>query len=291
MQILENFNLKTKNTLGLESVAEYFAEINDLEDLAAAFDFAHKNNLAYRFLGWGANICLVSPQIKGLTLHLNHKLWKGIDTYTSKISLGAGDFLTKVVLDLAKVGGDWSPLAGFPSSVGGAVRGNAGTRQTLGDFLLKGEVYNLKTRQIEKWELADFEFAYRSSRIKTHPEYLFWQGEFHIPFNDQVLEQIKAEKEKRLNSQPQGLSAGCFFKNPPLSDLNPQGYGAGYFIDQCGLKGYQVGGAQVSPKHANFLMNVQNAQGADFARLINDIQTQVFLKFQINLELEVQIIS
>ena len=128
MQLLENFNLKTKNTLGLESVAEYFAEINDLNDLAEALAFARKNNLTYRFLGWGANICLVSLQVKGLTLHLNNQQWQGVDSYSPKIHLEAGDFLTKVVLDLAQVGGDWSALAGFPSSVGGAVRDRKSTR-------------------------------------------------------------------------------------------------------------------------------------------------------------------
>lgn len=280
MKIQENISLKNKNTLGINCQARFYAEIFHESDLLEAIRFAQEKKVKIFILGLGSNV-LLPASLNALVLVIKYQQFK---VSGDTITLGAGNLLSQVILECDKNGFDLSCLAGFPSTIGGAVRGNAGLLgKSLGDFLENAVIFDLNTGKKEVWKKEDFDFAYRFSVLKKHPEKLFWEGVFTFPKgkNEQSMAEII---KTRWEKQPQGRSAGCFFKNP-------EGHSAGLLIDQTGLKGMKIGGAQISEKHANFFMNTENASPEDFLQLIQTAQTEVKKKFGVDLELEVQVVQ
>ncbi len=289
INIQKNFSLKNKNTLGIECIAEYFYEIKEENELLELISFANEYNLDINILGLGSNVLLPSLGLKGVTIILkNQKFERNNDL----VVLGAGNILSATILQLAKENYDLFHLAGYPSTIGGAVTGNAGTQGVgIGDFLESAIVFDLKTEKKEIWNKEDFKFTYRHSELKNKRNKIFWEGKFSFPKGENVLEKITSFIKERSQKQPKGKSSGCFFKNPLNDKNNPNKYSAGYLIEQCGLKGTQIGDAKISEIHANFFINVGNASSEDFLRLIKLAKEKVKVKFDIELELEVRVIN
>lgn len=291
--IQQNISLQAKNTLGLPCEAEFFAEITSELDLFEAFQFVKEKNLTVKILGLGSNLVL-PPKISGLVLVIKYQKYQ---IQNDEVTLGAGNLLGPIIFQLAKDGFNLSALTGYPSTIGGSVRGNAGLLGVhTGDFLKTAKLFNFQTGEWILWEQQDFKFSYRHSELKRQKNLLFWEGVFvfnkpesnAVESGEAVEDKVKNVLKERSAKQPIGKSAGSFFKNPLDDPNNPEKKSAGFFIDQCGLKGAKIGGAFISEKHANFFMNDGTATQQDFLNLIELAQKSVWEKFGVKLELEVQ---
>jgi len=282
MKIIENFSLEKKNTLGIKCIARYYSEINTKSDFFSILDFIKEKNIKYFILGLGSNVLLPTGKINVLVISITYQVFKKITK--DKFSIGAGCLLNNIVIQLAKQDYDLSYLTGYPSSIGGAVCGNSGISEgTLGGFLETAVIFNTKTARFETWMKKDFQFKYRSSVLQEKKQYIFWEGEFIFKKSSHVTVKTKDVLIRRKKTQPQGKTAGCVFKNPATNQA------AGFLIEQCGLKGKIIGGAQISKKHANFFINIGKATSNDFLELISLTKKTVLEKFKISLETEIQI--
>lgn len=305
MTIQQNISLKNKNTLGIDCQAEFYIELESYADWEEVFEWVQekispnpslekRGKEKIRVLGLGSNILLPTGTLEGLTIVLKNQTCKVLDHQMTddfvKVKIGGGALLSTTIIQLSKLGIDLSSLAGFPSTIGGAVRGNAGLMGVaIGDFLQEATLIDIHSGEKEVWKKDDFEFSYRSSKLKKNPYKIFWEGVLEIPKSKESPEKFADIIRKRSETQPYGNSSGCFFKNPVNDKNNPEKFAAGYLIDQCGLKGRQIGGAQISEKHANFFMNAGGASQEDFLELIKLAQDEVMKKFRIELELEIKV--
>ncbi len=197
--------------------------------------------------------------------------------------------LGEMVRGLLKQGlGGFNFLANIPGSVGGAIVGNAGCygKETK-DFLEEVEIFNIKTGKISIVKPSELGFDYRHSRLKENSELIVLSAIFKLEKvnKKQALKEIAAEKQLRLDKHPQGPSCGSWFKNPE------RGVPAWKFIETAGMKGTIVGGAKISRKHANFLVNYHHAKAIDIFKLSKLVQRKVKSKTKIDLEPEVKIIN
>ena len=205
------------------------------------------------------------------------------------VGVEAGMMLGEMVRSLLKQGlGGFNFLANIPGSVGGAIVGNAGCYgKEIKDVLETVEVFNIKTKKISIMKPGELGFKYRHSKLKEHPELIVLSAIFKLEKVDskQALKEIAAEKQLRLDKHPQGPSCGSWFKNPE------RGVPAWKFIETAGMKGATVGGAKISHKHANFLVNYHYACATDIVRLSKLVQQKVKSKTKIDLQPEVKIIN
>lgn len=190
-------------------------------------------------------------------------------------------------------GMEWA--VGIPGTIGGAIVGNAGTKDgdTAGKLILAEilhptglEPSNRGPILREEWPVSKLEYAYRTSILKRQPGPVVLAGLFKLEREDPetILATMEAYNERRKRTQPPGASMGSMFKNPP-DDFS------GRLIDACGLKGTRIGDAEISSVHANFFINRGQATAADIRGLLQLAQAEVAAKFGIQLELEIEIVG
>jgi UDP-N-acetylmuramate dehydrogenase len=178
--------------------------------------------------------------------------------------------------------GGMEGLIGVPGTVGGALRMNAGAYGTqIGSYAREVKVYRAGERKIETFKGEQISFEYRHTSFGPNDMMLSVKLELPTKSYEEIIKGIRICNEKRRSSQPLGQkSAGCIFKNPP-------GASAGRMIDELGLKGYSVGDARVSDRHANFFINAGQAFATDMLSLIGNVRERVRAAYGINLENEV----
>jgi UDP-N-acetylmuramate dehydrogenase len=264
--IQENIPLKEYTTFKIGGPARYFLTVSNI---AEAIDFAREKKLPYFVLGGGSNLLVGDEGFNGVVIKLENKK---IELKKDLVIADAGAKLSSLVdftVENNLTGLEWA--AGIPGTVGGAVRGNAGA---FGHSISEN-IKEVKTLHQEK----DYQFGYRDSIFKHNNDVILSAV---FKFNkgaDQELidEYLKTRKEKH----PVEPSAGCIFQNPkPLS--------AGKLIEDCGLKGKRIGDAMISPKQANFIVNLGSARAEDVKKLISLVKKEVKKKFQVELKEEVQ---
>lgn len=261
----------------------YFIEPRTWDEFRAVYPRSQDAGLPIRVLGRGSNILVTDgphPWVVVSTRRLHEIRREG-----NLISAGAGVSLPKLVAMAESCGlGGLEPLAGIPGSVGGAVAMNAGGRHgCVADRFVGGMV--VAPGHMPRWaEHGEMEFDYRYSIVpKTHLLLLSATFELDLAAPRGLQAQRRTIlAEKRATQPMKDRSAGCVFKNPP-------NLSAGKLIDQAGLKGTHVRGAAVSHKHANFIVNTGNATAADVLQLIDIVVQRVRDKFQVTLELELEI--
>ncbi len=201
----------------------------------------------------------------------------------------AGVMLGEMVRSLLKQGlGGFNFLANIPGSVGGAIVGNAGCYgKEIKDYLQEIEIFNVRTGKIITMKPSELGFDYRHSKLKHQPELIVLSAVFKLEKvnHKQALKEIAAEKQLRLDKHPQSPSCGSWFKNPE------RGIPAWKFIDQAGLRGHTIGGARISTKHSNFLINCGKSTATDVAKLSQFVQKRVKAKTGISLEPEARIVN
>lgn len=264
--------------------ADIFVEICNEEELKKVIELCDKFNTTYFILGGGSNLLVKDRGIKGVVIKLIGG-FKKIQLFDNcKLVAGSGVLLKKLVNFTCKKGLSGLEFAvGIPGTIGGAVVGNAGVGdKSIGNFITAIRV--LDKKEFKKLTPKDCDFSYRNSNLK---KYIVLDVEILLTKNNicSIVYKLDEYKQKRKNTQPISLkSAGCVFKNPI-------GNFAGKLIDEAGLKGTRIGGAYVSHKHANFILNDGTASAKDILNLIDVIKKKVFDKFGIELEEEIVIVG
>ncbi|MDR4505368.1 MAG: UDP-N-acetylmuramate dehydrogenase [Candidatus Scalindua sp.] len=263
--------------------AEFFVEPESVSELMKVLRFCKREKKKIFILGNGSNILVHDDGVEGVVIYLGGNCFKQLHRYGLRVCSGAGVSLVGLLRKAAGWGlGGLSSLAGIPGSVGGAVVMNAG-----GKYGSISENINSVTTvtfhgEIKKLERKEIGFQYRGcglrEEIVIEVEFLLRESE-----KERTFEEMNTIYKEKRESQPLGtLNAGCIFKNP-------QGFKAAELIDKAGLKGVKVGGAIVSPKHANFIINSGDATSNDILELIQVIRNSVRKKYNVILETELHI--
>ena len=205
----------------------------------------------------------------------------------NKITLGCGALLSTAMIYCAKNSlGGFEGLATIPGTVGGAVYGNSGAfGASVSDCFSNALCYDTVKLDVNQISAKDACFSYRSSALRARGLVLL-EACFELLYDqsESVLTEIQSIKEKRRATQPYDFpSLGSVFKRVG-------GISAGYYIDRCGLKGYRIGGACVSDKHAGFIINLGGASSSDCLSLIDFVRERVFRQFGIELQTEIKIL-
>lgn len=260
----------------------------NLEALQASFKYAKSHELPITILGAGSNLLISDCGISGLVIVTRHLRSKQFDPTTGLLTVAAGEPIPGLAWELAERG--WQGLewaVGIPGTVGGAVVMNAGAHGgCISETLVSAQVLS-SDGTLETVSREQLGYSYRSSILQGRDR-IVTQAIFQLqPGADpvEVLATTKKHKQHRLSTQPYNLpSCGSVFRNPKT-------HAAGWLIEQTGLKGYQIGKAQVAERHANFIVNCGGASAYDIFTLIRHIQEQVQQRWSILLEPEVKMIG
>ena len=288
-------SLKRFNTWQIGGNTDCLIDVVNVSDLSYLLTFIDMNQIPWFILGKGSNLLVPDSGWEGIILHLSgdFKSWniiKNNDPSYNKIKVFAGAALADVTFAQRCYNqgfGGMEFLIGIPGTIGGAVAMNAGAHGVeTSNFIEKVEWMdmdgNLHISEIEK-----LNFKYRFSELNGNYGRIITSAIFELKISNPktVKEKIIEYQKFRMDKQPFNKpSCGSVFKNPP-------GHHAARLIEDSGLKGITIGGAQISPKHANFIINLGNATSSDILSLIDTVQEKIFKKHSINLELEVQILQ
>ncbi len=255
--------------------------------------WAYDNRIECFVIGGGTNLLVTDAGIRGITIDPTKCLEqiKIRELKNGKVSITAmaGARTSSLCAFSIKHGYTKMEFAyGIPGTIGGAVSGNAGTASgCIADILTHLKILT-RVGEFSTIERKDIEFSYRSFALKKEKNPIIVSASFQLEKSDSVEVLKKAEEiiKKRKKNQPKGVfSAGCFFKNPDKKKS------AGKLIELSGLKGEKAGDAEISEKHANFIINRGNASASEIMKLAEIVRIKVKKKFSINLETEVQIVG
>ncbi len=275
--------MKKHTGYGVGGCARYYASVNTLYSLNLLINLANQHRVKYKVIGNGTNILVSDLGFDGIIIDT-----KGLNDVFLKrenVKAMAGASLEKLSrFCLEHRFGGLEALSGIPASIGGAVVMNAGAfGHNISDHIITVEtLYNGKIKTYDKNECK---FGYRKSRFIGKKEIVV-SATFNFPNVEKelILSGIKSYTEIRKSIQPQGRSCGSVFTNPkPLS--------AGALIEKAGLKGYAIGGARVSEKHANFILTSAKARAKDVYLLIQEIKQKVKDAFGVKLIEEVECVG
>ncbi len=263
--------------------ADYFVMPHTWQEIQKVIVLCHKKNIPYYILGNGSNLLVSDNGYRGVIIQI-YKEMNAIEIFENKMRVEAGALLSKVgstALEAGLTGFEFA--AGIPGTVGGAVVMNAGAYGgEMKDILLNVTVLTTegKVQNLQKDEL---QLGYRTSLIQDK-NYIVLDAEFGLEYGEKEAIRSKMDelKKQRITKQPlEYPSAGSTFKRP-------EGYFAGKLIQDAGLRGFQVGGAQVSEKHCGFVINKDNATAADIVELMNKVAEKVHEDFGVQLVPEVK---
>lgn len=286
--------LSTLTSYKVGGPAELYVAPATLEDLQLSLAWAADRSLPVTFLGAGSNLLISDRGLPGLVICTRRLRYTRFDEATGRVTAGAGVSLVRLAWLVAERGWqgfEWA--VGIPGTVGGAVVMNAGAHQSCtADILVNTTVLD-RSGHPALLLPADLHYSYRSSSLqsaaanRTQPR-LVTEAVLQLQPGyrpETVLAATTDHLDRRRNTQPYHLpSCGSVFRNPSA-------YKAGWLIEQAGLKGYQIGGAQIAQRHANFILNCGGATASDILNLIRHIQQQVDHRWSLWLEPEVKMLG
>ena len=278
-----NVTLAPYTWLKVGGPAQYMIEprtVDELRDVVAACD---AEGLAMHVLGGGSNLLVRDDGVPGVVIRLTAEPFRTVELDGTAIVAGAGALLSHVVSTSVAAGlAGLETLVGIPGTIGGALRGNAGSRQgEISQFVASVDMMTA-SGEIETRTADEIGFAYRSSSL-NELVILGCRLELREEPVDQISQRMRKQWIMKKESQPFAhQSAGCIFKNP-------RGLSAGAIIEKAGLKGTSVGKVTISDRHANFLITEEGATAAQVLQLIELIQARVRDSHGVELEPEVVI--
>lgn len=279
--------LARHSQFGVGGPAEWFVKLRDAAILSDVLPRCRELEVEVTVLGAGSNALIQDGGIRGLVVRLDDRRMRVVEGQS--VELAAGCMLPRVALDCARLG-----LAGLefgvgvPGTCGASVFGNAGAFGTeMRDVLLECALLSPDGHAMTLGN-AECGFAYRHSRLKDElRDHVVVGARLAVRAEEPaaVLARTRDVQARRKATQPIGVrSLGSVFKNPP-------GDTAGRLIEACGLKGARVGGAEISTRHANFIVNVESATARDVQRLIDTAHDEVLQRFGVDLEREVVVLG
>lgn len=281
-----NENMSKRTTFRIGGEADAFINVSDVETLQAVMKLCNSEQVEYTVLGNGSNVLVGDKGYRGVILHIGKGL-SYIKVEGSKIRAGGGTILAQIAaVALKEEFAGFEFAAGIPGTVGGACVMNAGAYGGEMKHVLESITVLDPSGEVKVVQATDLNLGYRASII---PKEGYIVLEVVLAFEKGDPATIKGlmdeYRDARVSKQPLAYpSAGSTFKRPT-------GYFAGKLIDDVGMRGYEVGGAQVSEKHCGFVINTGSATAADVRQLMKDVQDKVMAEFQVELEAEVKFIG
>jgi UDP-N-acetylmuramate dehydrogenase len=264
--------------------ARYLARPRSLDDLLGLLRRCRDEQLPFKLLSGGSNVLARDEGVAAMVIHLESPAFSDVAIDGSDVEAGAAVPLTALISHSARAGlAGLEVLTGIPGTVGGALRGNAGDRHgSIGQYVRRATVIDT-AGEVQVRDRDDLSFADRESNL-DEPVILSASFELEREDPEAVVRRMRKIWIIKKEHQPYGhQSSGCIFKNP-TPDVS-----AGSLIEQAGLKGTRHGGAEVSDRHANFIVAHPGATAADILHLIDQIRQRVWQQFGYELELQIQV--
>ena len=282
---LMNESLKKHTTYGIGGPADLMIFPKSKQDLIKVIEIINENKIQLTILGSGSNVLVSDNGIRGAVISLKNSL-KQIEVDDNILYAECGTMLGKIVKHAVKnnlIG--LENLNGVPGTLGGALIMNAGAwGGEISENLIHVEIMNSKN-EIQKIQKKDLNFSYRQSSFNKDDILLSAKFNLQKADKDVIKENFIEAQSGRKKSQPLNKrSAGSLFKNPKNNS-------AGKLLDEAGLKGFSIGDAKISEKHANFFINDGDASSRDMLMLIKKAHKEVKDKFNVNLSLEVKLMG
>lgn len=285
-KIEKDISLSTLTTYKTGGIAKLVVYPNNINNLKQMLKLIHKYNIKYFILGKGSNTLFSDKEFNGVIIKLD-KL-NNFKIKQTELYVESGMILSKLVQ--ASVKNELTGLEfaiGIPGTIGGAIYMNAGAYGNNMSNIVKSVIVLNEKFQIKEIPLEKLKFDYRYSIFQDNKNLICVAANIKLEHgnHDEIASKIKENLLKRKNSQPlEYPSAGSVFRNP-------EGNYAGKIIEELGLKGKNIGGAEISTKHANFIINKNNASSSDILNLIKLVQKEVKDKYKIDLKLEQQLVN
>jgi UDP-N-acetylmuramate dehydrogenase len=263
--------------------AEFLAEPTSVDDLLAVVQRCRDEQLPVRLLGGGSNVLVRDEGVAGMVVCLTHPSFGDVSVKGRNVTAGGGAKLANVIGMAVGAGlAGLEPLTGIPGTIGGALHGNAGTQAgDIGQWVSRAMVMT-RSGNIHQRDRDDLVFAYRQSSLD---ELVILDAEFELEQDDpnELTKRMQKQWILKKASLPMAHeNTGCIFRNP-------RGMSAGMLIDQAGLKGEKVGGAEVSQRHANFIIAHAEATTRDVLKLIDVVRSRVAERMGVELETEIEV--
>jgi len=281
-----NEPLKSHISLRIGGPADVFCSPDNIEDLKKVVSISQEHNIPFWVIGNGTNLLILDSGIRGLVINLN-KGFKKIEFSGKIVKVGAGvslAYLSKMALNRELSGLEFA--CNIPGALGGAIINNAGFKEDCMENVIQDVTFLTGENKIERISKSNLNFNYRECNLKGKSVVILEATLLLKKGNKEEIEsKIKQNIEIRKTRQPlDKFSAGSIFKNPP-------GYYAGKLIERVGAKGLSRGKAEVSTRHANFIINNGGALAGDILYLIEEIEKRVKKNFGIKLEREIEILG
>lgn len=284
-QILRDEKMSKHTSFKIGGPADFFIDIQNVKELKFVLELANKNNIPLTVIGNGTNLLVSDKGIRGIVIKISisdfkvvRKKDKAEITISSGYSVGK---LAQLALKEELTGLEF--LAGIPGSIGGAIRMNAGAYGSQMQDIVISTRYMERDGKIKKLNLDEHKFSYRNSIFAEMQDVIILETVIEAKYGDAKDIKLKMDEymKSRIEKQPLDLpNAGSTFKrNGDIITAK--------LIDECGLKGYRIGDAAVSEKHAGFVVNVGNATAKEVLELTNYIKDTVKKKKNIDIELEI----
>ena len=285
-KLILNTSLKNYNTYKVEATAKYIFYPYNVENLIKMLEYIKENNISYKILGKGSNLIFNFDVYEGILIKLDELNQVTIEDDT--ITVESGYPLIKLAMEVSNLGLTGLEFAsGIPGTIGGAVYMNAGAYKSDMSNVIEDVTYLTPELEIKTVKNEELNFGYRTSFFKENKDNIILKTTLKLSKGDkeEILKLIQERATKRKESQPlEYPSAGSVFRNP-------EGDFAGRLIEEQGFKGKNINGAEVSTKHANFIINTDNCSGKDIVELINEIKETIKKEYDIDLILEQEIIE
>ena len=307
LSIRRDVPLAPFSTFQIGGPADFFAGVTTTPELIEALDYALQNNLPTFVFSGGSNLLIADHGFRGLVIRIANAAMRFTDR---DIYADAGTNLLDLVQTANARGlAGMERLAGIPGSVGGAIRGNAGAfGAEIKDVVLSVKAYDRERKTLREFSNRDCHFAYRDSYFKSHPELVIISAQLRLAEGDPVALAGASDQTMRQREAKHPQSAKCagsFFMNPIVSDAalreeftkdtgkvpKDEKLPAGWLIDHAGLRGKRLGGAEVSSKHPNYLVNSGTATAEDIVMLASLVKQRVRTELGVQLKEEVQLVG
>ncbi len=283
-KVVENALIADYTTYKLSGKINKVVYPESLEKLKSLIKYLKEKNIKFMVIGNGSNLIFIN-NYDGVLIKLDK--FNKIEINDNKVLVGAGYSLIKLAMKTAREGLSGLEFAsGIPGTIGGAIYMNAGAYNSSMSDVVESVLILDDNLEVKKLSLKDMDFSYRNSILKKS-NYICLGATLKLEKGneEEILELIKDRKKRRLRTQPlEYPSAGSVFRNP-------DGDFAGRLIEEAGLKGININGAEVSTKHANFIINKGRASGKDVKELIIKVQKIIKEKYNVELIIEQEFVE
>lgn len=282
-----NEPMSKHTTFKIGGNAEIFVKLRSIEQIEKTIELSRKIKKPLKIIGNGSNILVKDEGIKGIVAKICTNSYEWVDDESIRVDAGLlNSKIAQILLEKELSGFEFA--AGIPGTIGGAVKMNAGAYGgQMSDIVVSTRYLNLENEQLKVEQVSNSEqdFSYRHSMFSNNTIILDVILKLRKGNKTEIQEQMNKYRKSRIEKQPiDKPSAGSTFKRG-------KDFITAQLIDECGLKGYSIGGAQISEKHAGFIVNIGNATAKDVIDLVEFVKQQVLEKFNKTIELEIEIIG